>query len=368
MDEELIEEIHIMKNHSEGTEKLYKHAVKKYTEFCEMSLKELLDEAEAEEDLGIKWKKRKLKRRLLTYRQYLLDNYALNTVKAVFGPILVIYRYYEIELFPLPPINTKAAHTTQPVQFVDLPDKEIIRKAVDVATPTMKPIILFMASSGCAKREVLNLTIRNYIDAISEYTNETNIFDMIEDLGDCKNVVPTFHIKRQKIGKHYFTFCSPEAVRAINNYLMWRIDALHDRRRLFKVDNNYFTHGFALINDRLKLGKVGPYNRFRSHMLRKFHASALYNDGMSLEKVNELQGKAKNRTDSAYFMVNPKDLKYEYVQHLPALTITQEVERLTIKSPEYIEMENENRKLNEELGALRGEISYIKTALGDKLK
>ena len=93
MDEELIEEIHIMKNHSEGTEKLYKHAVKKYTEFCEMSLKELLDEAEAEEDLGIKWKKRKLKRRLLTYRQYLLDNYALNTVKAVLGPILLIYRY-----------------------------------------------------------------------------------------------------------------------------------------------------------------------------------------------------------------------------------------------------------------------------------
>ena len=43
-------------------------------------------------------------------------------------------------------------------------------------------------------------------------------------------------------------------------------------------------------------------------------------------------------------------------------------EWLSIKSPEYIEMENENEKLNEALGALRGEISYIKTALGDKLK
>lgn len=67
-------------------------------------------------------------------------------------------------------------------------------------------------------------------------------------------------------------------------------------------------------------------------------------------------------------MVKSDDLKYEYVQHLPAVTITQEVERPSIKSPEYIKMENENRKLNEELGALRGEISYIKTALGDKLK
>lgn len=164
---------------------------------------------------------------------------------------------------------------------------------MDVATPTLKPIILFIASSGCAKREVLNLTIGDYIEAISEYTSETHIFDIIEDLGDCENVVPTFHIRRQKTGKQFVTFCSPEAVRAINNYLMWGIDALHNCRRLFKVDNNYFTQGFALINDRLKLGKVGPYNRFRSHMLRKFHASVLYNGDMSLEKVNELQGKLK---------------------------------------------------------------------------
>ena len=117
MDNELIEEVHIMKNHSEGTERIYKHAVKKYTEFCGMSLTELLEEEEAEEDAGIKWKKRKLKRRLLTFRQYLLDNFSLNTVKAMFTPILVIYRYYEIELFELPQINKKAANTTAPIQF-----------------------------------------------------------------------------------------------------------------------------------------------------------------------------------------------------------------------------------------------------------
>ena len=360
MDNELIEEVNIMKNHGEGTERIYRHAVKKYKEFCGMSLKELLEEAEAEEDAGIKWKRRKLKKRLLTYRQYLLDNYALNTVKAMFGPILVIYRYYEIELFPLPPINTKAANTPQPVQFEDLPDKEIIRKAVDVATPTMKPIILFMASSGCAKRETLNLTIGDYLEALSEYTSETNIFDIIEDLGDCEGVVPTFHIRRQKTGKHYYTFCSPEAVLAINNYLMWRVDALHDRRRLFKVESNYFSEGFALVNKRLKLGKVGNYNRFRSHMLRKYHASTLYNDGMPLEKVNELQGKSKNRTDSAYFMANPEDLKYEYIQHLPALTISKEVERITVKSPEFIRMEEENARYKKRMDGFEEEIGQLK--------
>ena len=360
MDNELIEEIHIMKNHSEGTERIYKHAVKKYTEFCGMSLKELLDEAEAEEDAGIKWKRRKLKRRLLTFRQYLLDNFSLNTVKAMFTPILVIYRYYEIELFELPPINKKAANTSAPIQFEDLPDKEIIRKAVDVATPTIKPIILFMASSGCARMETLNLTIGDYIEAVSEYTNETNIFDIIADLGNCEGVVPTFHIKRQKTGKHFTTFCSPEATLAINNYLLWRIDSLLDRRRLFKVDPNYFTHGFSLVNERLNLGKVGNYNRFRSHMLRKFHASALYNDGMPMEKVNELQGKAKNQTDTAYFMANPDDLKEEYIQHLPALTMSKEIEKITVKSPEFIKMEKENAEYKKRMDGLDEEIRQLK--------
>ena len=55
MDNELIEEVHIMKNHSEGTERIYKHAVKKYTEFVERSLKEVLNKAEEEECEGIKW-------------------------------------------------------------------------------------------------------------------------------------------------------------------------------------------------------------------------------------------------------------------------------------------------------------------------
>lgn len=368
MDNELLEEIHIMRNHNKSTQRLYRHSVNKYTEFCGMSLEELLEEAEAEEDTGIKWKKRKLKKRLLTFRQHLIDNFSLNSVYAIFGPIMVIYKYYEIEIHKLPPINKKAANTAEPIQFADLPDKEIIRKAIDIATPTIKPIIYFMSSSGCARRETLNLTIKDYIDALSEYTDETNIFDIIEDLGDCESVVPTFSILRQKTGKHYTTYCSPEAVRAINTYLLWRLDTLKDNRPLFKIDPNHFTMCFIEINNKLRLGKVGNYNRFRSHMLRKFHASTLYNDGMSLDRVNELQGKAKNRTDSAYFMVNPEDLKNEYIQHLPSISINQEVERLTVKSPEFLKMEKENAEYKQRMDNLSNEIDLIKKEVMSRIK
>ena len=84
---------------------------------------------------------------------------------------------------------------------------------------------------------------------------------------------------------------------------------------------------------------------FRSHMLRRFHASALYNDGMSLNDVNDLQGKSKNRTDQTYFMINPENLKYEYIEHLPAVTINTEVKKLHVKSHEFFKIENKKTNL-----------------------
>ena len=65
MDSELLEEIHIVKNHSKGTRKVYKCAVKKYTKFCGKSLEQLIEEAEAEEEQGIRWKKKKIKKEII---------------------------------------------------------------------------------------------------------------------------------------------------------------------------------------------------------------------------------------------------------------------------------------------------------------
>ena len=77
------------------------------------------------------------------------------------------------------------------------------------------------------------------------------------------------------------------------------------------------------INEKLNLGKVGTYNKFRSHMLRKFHASSLYNseNGLSLEEIDALQGRRKDSTHSSYFMENPKNLKIKYINSLDVLIL-----------------------------------------------
>lgn len=122
-----------------------------------MTLYELILEAEEEENNNVKWKLSSLKRRLLEYRNFLLQNYSFNPYRTFFAPILNIYRYYDIEIYGLPKLNYKAMKKPRPLNFRDLPNKEIIREAVNISTPLIKAVILFMCSSGCAIQETLNL-------------------------------------------------------------------------------------------------------------------------------------------------------------------------------------------------------------------
>ena len=322
-DEKIINEFIKVRNLNKRTVYGYNNAIKLYTNFNNMSLSELIKEAENDEENGVRWKNRKIKQRLLNFRVFLQRHYLISTVKVHFQRILTIYRHFEIEIHNLPPINLKNTNKLKPIMFEDLPTKEIIKKAVNITNPLMKAIILFISSSGCARQETLNITIQDFIDATREYHDSEDIYEIITILIKRNDVIPTFKLKRQKTNKFYFTFCSPEAVSFILDYLIISKRKLRNEDKLFKTNLDYLNGYFNEINETLKLGKVRKYNRFRSHMLRKFHASALYNheNGLSLEEIDALQGRGKNNTHSSYFMENPRNLKEKYINSLKSILI-----------------------------------------------
>ena len=322
-DEKIINEFIKVRNLNKRTVYGYNNAIKLYTNFNNMSLSELIKEAENDEENGVRWKNRKIKQRLLNFRVFLQRHYLISTVKVHFQRILTIYRHFEIEIHNLPPINLKNTNKLKPIMFEDLPTKEIIKEAVNITNPLMKAIILFISSSGCARQETLNITIQDFIDATREYHDSEDIYEIITILIKRNDVIPTFKLKRQKTNKFYFTFCSPEAVSFILDYLIISKRKLRNEDKLFKTNLDYLNGYFNEINETLKLGKVRKYNRFRSHMLRKFHASALYNheNGLSLEEIDALQGRGKNNTHSSYFMENPKNLKEKYINSLKSILI-----------------------------------------------
>ena len=120
---EILEEISAARNYADRTILGYNTALNNYTSFHNMSMHELIKEAEEEEEKGIRWKHRKLKQRLLDYRQYCLDNYLLTTAQSNMVKVRSIYRYYEIEIQPLPYVSLKQATLPTPLSYNDIPTR-----------------------------------------------------------------------------------------------------------------------------------------------------------------------------------------------------------------------------------------------------
>ena len=149
MSEELLKRFCSNRNIKCSTLKSYRSAIAKYEFFHDMDMGSLMDEAIDEEEKGIPVKKRKIKRRLLDFRDFLLDSdLAISTVRTYFSRIKTLYRHFEIELPYLNDIRRDGEYLSS---YDDLPTKSDIRKACDISSLDFIAVILFISSSGCAK-------------------------------------------------------------------------------------------------------------------------------------------------------------------------------------------------------------------------
>ena len=270
-----------------------------------MTIEELVEEAQNEEKRKIPLKNRTLKKRLIDFRNYLLNSdLSTKTAKTYFSKIKAYYRHYEIEIPILPKVSYDKPYETN---YLDLPKHSDIKKAIDASSPLMKAIILFMISSGTAKAETLSLTIDNFIKATEEYHSGGTVENILNELEN-KNIVPTFYLKRIKTNKYYYTFCTDEATQFIIKYLRTR-NNLKVEDKLFDITDSSLSLKFRQINDSIGWGFKGKYRFFRPHTLRKFNAS---NIGLSREYVDLIQGRGKDELYTAYIKTNPQKLKTIY--------------------------------------------------------
>lgn len=102
--------------------------------------------------------------------QDLLQKYTLNSTKSLYRPIVAIYMYYKIEILEIPPINKNRVIIHESVTYKDLPDKQIIRKALKITTLLMQAAITLWYPVTVP--ETLNLTVWDYIDDLSKHTTK----------------------------------------------------------------------------------------------------------------------------------------------------------------------------------------------------
>ena len=285
----------------------YLSAIKRYEQFHKKPIDTLLEEALMEENINAPLKERKLKQRLLNYRTYLLkSNLSQNTVRSYFVKIKTFYQHFEVEIPYLPEAKYAKEYETN---YLDLPTHKHIQMALDISTLDLQSVILFMSSSGTAKAETLSLRVNDFVNATREYHDDGPLNEILEQLNKKEDVIPTFYLKRIKTDKYYYTFCSSEATSYIVRYLLTRQN-LKLTDNLFDFTYSTLLARFQEINDHYNWGFKGKYRFFRSHTLRKFHAS---NIGLSAEYIDALQGRSKNEIHSAYIKTNPDKLKEIYL-------------------------------------------------------
>ena len=343
----ILEQLFTERNSSKSTRITYTRSCHYYETLTHHTIQECLDIADDEEYNNLRWKNTQTRQWILEYREWLYQKYNVSTAQLYLTAILTIYRHFEITIPPLPYYSTKHAKKTPPINYTDLPDREILSECLQVASPLVRSIILFMSSSGMSRIDVLNLTIDDYLEATSSYhDHQESVKYAIKDMLD-QDIIPTFHLSRQKTGQDYFTFCSHEAVKSINSYLLTRTEILTRERPLFKINERYINMAFQRLNGYFQLGKVGNYNRMRPHMLRKYHASQLAESGMSTDHINLLQGRVlPGVAHESYIRMKPDHLREEYIQALPYLVI-EDVNKYRTEA-EVLKEENKQYKLKEE--------------------
>lgn len=362
--ETILEQFFNERNSSTSTIKTYTRAVGIYEKFTGKSLNTLLDLADTEEYNNIRWKNTDTRRYIIEYREFLYGKYNVSTAQLYLTAIMTIYRHFEITIPPLPYYSTKHLKRSEPIRYDQLLDRDILRECIQISSPVVQSIILFMSSSGVSRIDVLNLTIDDYLKATSQYhSHQESVKYAIREMRDYPEpIIPCFHLTRQKTGQKYFTFCSHEAVKSINSYLLTRTETLTRDSRLFKIHERYFNTIFERLNGHFGLGKVGNWNRIRSHMLRKYHASQLAEAGMSTDHINLLQGrKIPGIAHETYIRIKPETLRNEYIEALPYLVISDEdrvktqLEQVTDKKTE---LENKFENMMTRIEALENSVTW----------
>lgn len=76
-----------------------------------------------------------------------------------------------------------------------------------------------------------------------------------------------------------------------------------------------------------------------------------------------MQGKSNGSVNDVYFFADEEVLLEKYINAMDGVLILSEVKEYDRYSPEFVELENENKSLKTEISDLRGDIDNIKALL-----
>ena len=342
------------KNLSNNSKKKYRNCLKNYTNYHQLTLEELVNEAERDEENSVRLARRKIRTRLLNFRTHLINDleYKASTIKTNMICAKALYRFYGVELPEIP----NAVLTESPndsIGFEDLPTINDIKTAIESTKKAKhKALFIFAACNGAARMELVNFTFKQFLEGVKPFCNNPETpSDIINDLdGKCDQleVIPVFKMKRQKTNYTYYAPITPEATQFCINYLKAEGMGLTDDDHFFQLSPDGVSTAFKLINEKFQWGKRGLYGFFSSHRIRKFNDSVIED----ADFANFIQGRKPSPIKETYFKRDINRVREEYKKHMYKFTIYAHYD-VMINSDAYNELQSqfkeEKRKHEEEI-------------------
>lgn len=361
-DDELIEQWFLRRNISTGTQESYLIAIRDFSKLIGQSPSALIDEAELEEDAGLRPRKRKVYSYLLKYKKDLDERVAPSTVNLYFSAIKSFYKAFDITL---PEIKLDKGDIGLEKNIGRPLKREDVLKLVNAAPTRERAIIYLMTMAGMGQQEVRDLTINKYLDSTSSTINKNlnDVFDLFKNENEVLNEVITLDIRRKKVNYRHHTFIPPEVSREIIGYLKERTFGNNDNIRIENNNQPLFVNNLGkqlsrdiIVTNFRRIGQKagftkehGQYAFWRSHALRKYFISTIINKIGEKKIADYMSGHKINNQDRTCWQANPDDLKEHYLKALPFLSLD-EAKVKDFKSEEYrlIEKELENYKKQQE--------------------
>lgn len=346
------------KNLSKNSKKKYRNCLKNFTNYHQLTLKELVDEAEEDEENNVRPARRRVRNRLLNFRTHLINDlgYKASTIKTNMVCAKSLYRFYGI-VVPEIPNAVLPSSPNESIEFEDLPTIKHIKAAIESTKKAKhKALFLFAACNGSARTELSNFTFGQFLDGVNPYCNNPESpKDIINDLdGKCDEllVIPVFKMHRQKTDYSYYSPITPEATQFCINYLKIEGQNLTSDDSFFQLTPDGVSTAFKLINEKFQWGVRGSYGFFSSHRIRKFNASLIEDN----DYANFIQGRKPNPIKETYFKRDINRIREEYKKHMYKFTIYAHYD-VMINSEAYKQLQEqleEERQLhNEENQQLR---------------
>ncbi len=319
-----------LKGLSASSVKNYSQAVRLYEKTHGQTMDHLIQEALDEQSERVAEHELQIYDRIVDFRDTLIDQGRVaNGVSTYVTRIKTIYKKSRVRIPYIPQMSEINAKHNPTILFEDLLTKDEIRDGIEFLPLIQQARLLAMISGGLSNEECANLeTKAHFIDPLYKYHQCDDDADALRWLAKQDNILWCVKLTRRKTGKQFYAIMSPEAVQMTAKAKLEEIRPLKYGRnkerklkhKLYPTDKDYFGVCCRRINEALKLGKAGNKSRFRPHMFRKFHSTAIRGqyhideNGLTVDEIDELQGRGKTSVQETYIKTNPIEQKLIYMK------------------------------------------------------